>query len=67
MRYALHLRTLPQLRARLRIAARRSAARYTWRAVVERTMPLFLQGLGVSLPPGAKPAQPSLGVVSRPG
>jgi glycosyltransferase involved in cell wall biosynthesis len=51
VRYALHLRTLPRLRTRLRAAARRSAARYTWRAVVERTMPLFLQGLGVPLPP----------------
>jgi glycosyltransferase involved in cell wall biosynthesis len=47
VRYALHLKTLPRLRTRLRTAARRSAARYTWRAVVERTMPLFLQGLGI--------------------
>jgi len=50
VRYVLHLRTLPRLRTRLRAAARRSAGRYTWRAVVERTMPLFLQGLGVPLP-----------------
>ena len=35
-------------RTRLRNAARRSAVRYTWRAVVGRTLPLFLEGLGIS-------------------
>jgi glycosyltransferase involved in cell wall biosynthesis len=48
-RNAIYLRLSRKSAAKLRKAARHSAARYTWRAVIQRVLPLFLEGLGVSV------------------
>jgi len=72
--YVSYLRRSPEAEARLRRAAKRSAARYTWQAVIRRVLVPILEELGVRLTypepslaaPPCEMAEASVPVVTAP-